>query len=189
MVLTGGVPGLRDLAGLTWFFAHGSLMFSPGFRPEVALPARALGWERRFGQPSVRNWGRPGTPAPTCSLAPGEGCGGVALGVAGPAGADVMRSLVVREASDPMTVTVQLELGDVTAFTWRMGADWNAATTDELVEAAVRNIDAGGGPSGDAWDYVEGVAAALARHQVDDEGVTRYHDALARRLGIAAADG
>lgn len=183
-MLTRGLPGVSDLAGLTWFFAHGSLMFSPGFTPEITMRARAVGWERRFGQPSVRNWGRPGTPAPTCSLAPGEGCAGLALGVRGSVASDVMRSLVAREALDPMTVTVELDEGDATAFTWKMGSAWNDASTEELVGAAVTNIDAGGGPSGDAWDYVEGVARSLARHGIDDAGVTRYHRALAHRLGI-----
>ena len=188
-MLTCGVPRVSDLAALTWFFAHGSLMFSPGFHPEVTMPARAVGWERRFGQPSVRNWGRPGTPAPTCSLAPGEGCAGLAFGVGGSAAADVMRSLVAREAFEPITVTIELEAGDATAFTWRMGSEWNAATIDELVDAAVRNVEAGGGPRGDAWDYVHGVARALERHEAEDAGVTRYHQALAGRLGIDPPDG
>lgn len=174
--------GMVDLARLTWIFGHGSLMFDPGFECEVQFPGRAHGWERRFGQPSVRNWGRPGSPAPTCSLAFGSHCDGIVFGVGPGRRASVMRKLMAREASEPITVTVSISGGDVSAHTWVMGSDWNNSTLDELVAAAVHNIGSGGGPSGDAWEYVTGVADALERHSLDDPLVTTYRDALSRRM-------
>ena len=174
---------MEDLSSLTWIFGHGSLMFDPGFECEVEVPGRAHGWERRFGQPSVRNWGRLGTPAPTCSLAPGPHCDGVVFGVGAGRRASVIRSLIDREASEPTTVTVSISGGDVNAHTWVMGSDWSGSTIDELVTAAVHNIASGGGPSGDAWEYVGGVANALERHALHDPLVSTYRDALYLRLG------
>lgn len=174
---------MDDFSRLTWIFGHGSLMFDPGFEREITLPARAYGWERRFGQPSVRNWGRPGSPAPTCSLAPGFHCDGIVFGIGPGRRASVMRTLIDREAGEPITVTVSIAGGDVHAHTWMMGSEWNNSTIDDLVSAAVLNIGTGGGPSGDAWDYVRGVAGALEGHALDDPLVTAYRDALSRRIG------
>lgn len=173
---------MSDLARLTWIFGHGSLMFDPGFECEVTVPGRAHGWERRFGQPSVRNWGRPGSPAPTCSLTKGSHCDGLVFGVGPGRRASVMRRLIDREASEPVTVTVSISGGEVSAHTWVMGSEWNRSTIGELVSSAVHNISSGGGPSGDAWGYVTGVADALESHALDDPLVSVYRDALSRRI-------
>lgn len=170
------------ISRLTWIFGHGSLMFDPGFEYQIVLPGRAHGWERRFGQPSVRNWGRPGSPAPTCSLERGSHCHGIVFGVRPGQRASVMRRLIDREASEPITVTVSISGGDVSAHTWVMGSTWNGSTIDELVVAALHNIAAGGGPSGDALQYVDGVADALERHALHDPLVTSYRDALSLRI-------
>ena len=37
-----------DQPGDVWFFAYGSLMWDPGFRPAEVRPALLHGWHRRF---------------------------------------------------------------------------------------------------------------------------------------------
>ncbi len=172
-----------DLSHTYWVFAHGSLMFDPGFEPRQTLVGRVWGWERRFGQPSVRNWGTAETPAPTCSLSPGGHCDGLLLGL--PNGGSVLRTIVAREANEPATVTVSTEHGDVEASTWLMSDGWADLAVAALVDRGIANVGGGGGPSGSAWDYVTGVEAALTRHGLSDALVSGY----ARALRSAVAPG
>lgn len=147
-------------------------MFSPGFAARVAVPGRVAGWERRFGHPSVRNWGVPDAPAPTSCLVPGEMVDGVVYGVDGEWAGTVERGLVIREAAEPIEVEVVVDGGVVPALTWPMGTAWADLGPEALAEKAARNVAAGGGPSGDALEYLVGVARALdGRH---DPVVSRY---------------
>ncbi len=157
-------------------------MFQPGFTYEEARHGKAHGWERRFGQPSIRNWGRPGSPAPTCSLVRGSHCDGTAFGIGPGKRGSVLEELIRREAGDPVVVTVDVGPGDVSAYTWVMGSAWSEHSVERLVDAAMVNIAAGGGPSGDAWDYVSGVESALSERGVSDPLVTAYHSALRSKL-------
>jgi cation transport protein ChaC len=183
-----------DLSKSHWVFAHGSLMFGPGFQPQLTLVGRAWGWERRFGQPSIRNWGTAEAPAPTCSLSPGTHCDGLLLALPHGDGGTVFQSIVRREANDPVSVTVSTEFGDVPAFTWLMSSSWANLEVDQLVSHGVANVRDGGGPSGDAWDYATGVEAALSRHGLTDPLVSSYaralHSAVVRATtsGLAALE-
>lgn len=172
-----------DLSSASWVFAHGSLMFDSGFETETVLPGRAWGWERRFGQPSVRNWGTKATPAPTCSLSRGSHCDGLLLGLPTARAGSILASLVQREANQPITVTVSSAFGDVSAFTWLMSDAWASLGVDELARHAMANVSAGGGPRGDAWRYASGVSGALASHGHQDRLVTRYVERLEAEVG------
>lgn len=174
-----------DLSKLSWVFAHGSLMFDADFEPQMLLPGRAWGWERRFGQPSVRNWGTEVAPAPTCSLSRGSHCDGLLLGLPEGRSGSVLASLVQREANDPVTVTVSSEFGDVSAFTWLMSDAWATLGVGELVGRGADNVRAGGGPRGDAWRYGSGVRGALWSHGLDDPLVSKYVAGL--QPGVAEA--
>lgn len=176
------VPMIARLDDMMWVFAHGSLMFSPGFEAARTLVATADGWERRFGQPSIRNWGTPDHPAPTCSLTRGTGCDGVLIGVDRADGEDTIDLLSTREASPPITIDVTTAVGDVRAHTWPMQSTCGTWSPMELTAAALVNIQEGGGPSGDAWDYVSGVRGALGSHGVSDPLVDDYHAELVSRL-------
>ena len=175
-----GPPNL-DTA-LTWVFAHGSLMFRPDFAHADRRAARILGYARRFGQPSVRNWGRPGHPAPTCSLVPGPSVDGVAFGIAEGKRAAVLERLRNREGFEPLEVRARVDGCDVRALTWTMSNPWAHHSVEQLVSAAVRNIRAGGGPYGNAWNYLDGVRRALDRMGARDDLVETYHDALTATL-------
>lgn len=164
----------EDLSKLSWVFAHGSLMFDSDFDAAAVLPGRAWGWERRFGQPSVRNWGTEAAPAPTSSLSRGNFCDGLLLGLPGGSAGSIVASLVRREANDPTTVTVSTEFGDVAAFTWLMSDAWASLDVDELSRRGAANVRAGGGPRGDAWRYASGVHDTLSDHGLQDGLVARY---------------
>jgi cation transport protein ChaC len=172
-----------DLSKLSWVFAHGSLMFDADFDAAAVIPGRTWGWERRFGQPSVRNWGTKVAPAPTCSLSRGSHCDGLLLGLPEGRSGSILASLVQREANDPVTVTVSTEFGDVPAFTWLMSDAWAALAVDELAARGAANVRAGGGPRGDAWRYASGVRGALSSQGLDDPLVSEYVEAL--QTGVA----
>jgi cation transport protein ChaC len=163
-----------DLSKLSWVFAHGSLMFDAEFDAAAVMPGRTWGWERRFGQPSVRNWGTDTAPAPTCSLSRGSHCDGLLLGLPGGRAGSILASLVRREAKQPITITASTEFGDVSAFTWLMSDAWSSLGIEELSGHGAANVAAGGGPRGDAWQYASGVHRALSGHGLQDDLVTRY---------------
>lgn len=176
--LQGGASRPGDLM---WIFGHGSLMFRPAFVFARSVAVRVAGWERRFGQPSVRNWGRPGAPAPTSSLVPGSHVDGVAFGVAERDA--VLARLMKREASDPIGVVGVIDGRQTEMLTWPMQSTWADLGVGDLVDRAESSIRAGGGPSGDAWAYVSGVRSAMDERRIHDPLVSDYQGALAARLG------
>ncbi len=165
---------------VTWVFTHGSLMIEPPFPVVRSEPAVVEGWRRSFGHPSVRNWGNTDAPAPTSALVSGGSVSGIAHLVAD----DVIRQVVAREASDPLEVTPRIGHGRVPAQTWLMSDHWAHLPASRLAEAALRNVAAGGGPLGNALDYLDLVHRALALHGISDEPVDRYLDAC-RSTGLA----
>ncbi len=166
---------------LSWIFGHGSLMFRPQF-PYVRRDSASVdGWERRFGQPSVRNWGTPGAPAPTSSLVPGGSVAGIAFGVAPDQRRQVLDSVSRREAQDPIEVTLEVGGTRVGGLTWPMTSVWAHLTAEELAVAALENVASGGGPSGHALDYLNGVAGVLTSIRSID-GVTGGYRAAVGRL-------
>ena len=179
-------PMTDDLSILSWVFAHGSLMFDSDFDPGAVLPGRAWGWERRFGQPSVRNWGTVSAPAPTSSLSRGSHCDGLLLALPAGRAGSVLASLVRREANEPATITVSTEFGDVPAYTWLMSDAWASLGVDELASHGAANVEAGGGPRGDAWRYMSGLHETLSAHDLEDELVTRYLARLEPEVGRTA---
>jgi cation transport protein ChaC len=172
---------LDDGGRLSWIFGHGSLMFRPQFPYVRRDPASVEGWERRYGQPSVRNWGTPGAPAPTSSLVPGGSVAGIAFGVAPDHRRQVLDTVSRREAQDPIEVTLEVGGTRVSGLTWPMTSVWAHLTADELAVAALDNVASGGGPSGHALDYLNGVAHVLASIRSLD-GVTGGYRAAVGRL-------
>lgn len=162
-------------------FAHGSLMFRSHLPGARVRRGSVSGWRRRLGQPSVRNWGRQRAPAPTSSLVPGGRVEGLVLELADPDGTH-LAAVRRREAQDPTEVVVETVEGTRAALTWPMSAAWADLGVDELVAAAIRNVADGGGPFGDAFDYVDGMVGAMAAHGLDDPFVLEYHDALRSAL-------
>ena len=161
-------------------------MFAPRFAFIARRPAVVHGWQRRLGQPSVRNWGRPSHPAPTSCLVPGEAVSGVAFGIAEHRWSDVYEALMAREAQEPVECAVALDDSTVPAITWPMSDGWSDHSIDRLVEAGRVNVLAGGGPHGHALDYAGGVMRELARHGLQDGFIARYHHALHTAVSVVS---
>lgn len=162
---------------MPWIFAHGSVMFRPDLEPKSVVWGRVIGWERRFGHPSVRNWGTPSAPAPTCCLIDGAEVAGRLVLV----GSEDVEALIAREASQPIEVRAQGPHGPVAALTWPMTADWGELSSEQLAARAEASTDVGGGPSGDAIAYLVGVAASLASGPGLDPATLAYLTACRTR--------
>jgi cation transport regulator ChaC len=162
-------------------FAHGSLMFRSHLPVARVRPGTVRGWHRRLGQPSVRNWGRRQAPAPTSSLVPGVEVDGLVLELDDPDGTH-LDAVTRREAHDPVEVDVETADGLRRGLTWPMSATWAELDVDDLVAAAVRNVTDGGGPFGNAFDYVDGIVGAMDAHGLDDPFIRDYHVSLRRAL-------
>lgn len=161
---------------MRWFFAHGSLMFDRPVRPDRTAWATVDGWERRFGHPSVRRWGSVEAPAPTCCLVPGGSVTGVLLAFED--GSTALEAFRSREASEPIEVRATLGHERIIASTWPMSSVWADRDPTALAESALRNRMAGGGPAGDAVDYLAGVVRALESATGLDAATEAYRAAL-----------
>lgn len=153
-------------------------MFEPRFAFAVRHRGVVEGWERRLGQPSIRNWGRPSHPAPTSCLVPGEAVIGVAFGVERRRWQHVYDGLMDREAQQPVECMVHVEKTTVKALTWPMSATWADRPMEDLVAAGRANVLAGGGPHGHALDYANGLERSLADLGAQDPLVSRYYHSL-----------
>lgn len=162
-----------------WVFAHGSLMIEPPYPVMRSQSAVVQGWQRSFGHPSIRNWGSSKAPAPTSALV----SGGAVSGVAHLVDPIVVRHIAAREASEPVEVTATVGGSSVAAKTWLMSDAWSLLSPARLAGAAIANVEAGGGPMGNAIDYLELVHRALVHHAVSDESVERYLEAC-RAAGV-----
>ena len=65
-----------------------------------------------------------------------------------------------------------------------MSDTWADRSVEELVEAAVTNVLAGGGPHGHAFDYSHGIQAALSNHGLHDGFLADYHVSLSSALSM-----
>jgi len=158
----------------TWVFTHGSLMAEPPFRVRRSSVATVEGWHRTFGHPSIRNWGTAAAPAPTSALARG----GSVTGVAHLVEASVIGQIMARESSDPIEVSTALEHHVVPALTWLMTNRWSSRPVSMLASLARANVRAGGGPLGDAHDYLRCVRDGLASYGAVDQFADCYLTAL-----------
>ena len=83
-----------------WFFAYGSLMWDPPFRPAEARAARIFGWHRAFCVSSETYRGTPERPGLTLGLRHGGSCAGLALRIAAADRGAAIRAIEAREMDD-----------------------------------------------------------------------------------------
>ncbi len=100
--MTAGPRHRLEIAGPGgfWFFAYGSLMWDPPFRPAEARAARIFGWHRAFCVSSETYRGTPDRPGLTLGLRRGGSCAGLALRVAAADRAAAIRAIEAREMDD-----------------------------------------------------------------------------------------
>ena len=157
-----------------WLFAYGSLIWRPDFDRLAEVPARAMGWSRRFWQGSHDHRGTPEAPGRVVTLVadPDGACDGVAYRLDPLVLAATFTALDHREKNGYERVDIDLELVDgkpLRAITY-LAAPGNFAWLGPAPEAQIaRQIASSHGPSGSNLDYLIGLGEALrARGWVDN---------------------
>ena len=162
-------------AGLTWFFAYGSLMWRPGFEPDAFEPARLEGWHRALCITSTHYRGTIDHPGLVLGLAPGASCTGRALAVAEARAPDVIAYLDERELLDsyvydrrllPLTI---LRTGEeVEAWCYVARPDHPDFAGGLEPGAILRRVRRGHGLTGSNADYVRNTVAHLAEMGISE---------------------
>lgn len=152
-----------------WFFAYGSLMWSPPFRPAESVPARLHGWRRSFCVGSETYRGTPARPGLTLGLDRGGSCAGLALRIAAAGRDAAVAAIAAREMEDDPPAyacrRVLLALPGRRVAGYALVADRTAPVYAGGLsfEETARRIAAAAGSRGSNAAYLDGTVAALER--------------------------
>lgn len=156
-------------------FGYGSLMWAPGFAPSDSVPAKVIGWHRRFSLLSTLSWGSPDRPGLCAALHPGGTGWGRALSVPETDRVDVLAYLDEREAAyrrRVVHIAVKVAGGTVRrrAVTYVADPGHPRMRADIGPEAAHVLIRQGRGNNGTSLDYLRNTVAALSEdgHRTSD---------------------
>lgn len=161
-------PPLADLiaavltaAGTAKFgvFAYGSLMWSPDFSPEFAVPATLPGYSRQPCVCSTCYRGTPDYPGLVFGLAAGGSCHGLALGIPVTGRQEIVQALFARECFQgvywPLVLPVELDAGGrvpCLAFTVNThSATYAPPQPAAAVRAIVQTAEGQKGPCIEYW--------------------------------------
>jgi len=165
-------------SGDVWFFAYGSLMWDPGFRPAEVRPALLRGWHRRFCVASVLFRGTRDEPGLSLGLDRGGSCRGLALRIAEADRDRVLADLAEREMPEEIYSSrlVRLSTGEgaLRAHTLVVNRDHALYVPTMALSAMADRIALSSGSRGPNRDYL----AHTVRH-LDALGIT---DGLLHRL-------
>ncbi|HKJ00615.1 MAG TPA: gamma-glutamylcyclotransferase [bacterium] len=156
------------LAGLTWFFGYGSLIWRPGFSYAERRPALLSGYHRAFCRYSFRHRGTPEHPGLVIGLREGGSCVGVAYGVAAPDVPAALDYLDEREGAGYLRREQPLRLGlegagpEVTAWVYIPNPEHPSYFGEQDFARLVALVAGGHGESGTALDYLRDLIAHLA---------------------------
>ena len=176
-ILSAHVPG-ADL----WVFGYGSLMWNPAIHVAESLPARLIGFSRRFAMRLMFGRAMPDKPGLMLCLVPGGDCHGIAHRIA----ADNVESetgiLWMREmlsgAYTPTWVDLDLGASHVRGVTFVMNQQHPRYLPGLEAEEKARRIAQAEGHLGSNRDYLFRTAAALAESGLKDD----YIDDVAARV-------
>jgi cation transport regulator ChaC len=176
-----------------WIFGYGSLIFRPAFPFARRVPARTVGWARRFWQGSTDHRGVPGAPGRvvTAIPSPGEDLWGVAYHVEADRADEVLAGLEVREKDGyARHAVVALErAGEVLtdrALLWVATEGNPSWQGDAPLERIAAQIARSRGPSGENAAYVAELHRALVAMGARDEHVEAVARAVELELGALA---
>ena len=162
-------------AGLTWFFAYGSLMWRPGFEPDAFEPARLDGWQRALCITSTHYRGTAQNPGLVLGLAPGASCTGRALAVTKERAAHVIAYLDDRELLDsyvydrrllPLTILRTGERVEAWCYVARPDHPDYAGGLDPA--AILDRVRRGRGLTGSNAEYVRNTVAHLTEMGISE---------------------
>ena len=171
-----------DAPGPFWFFAYGSLMWDPPFRPAATEPARLYGWHRSFCVFSETYRGTPERPGLSLGLDRGGSCRGIALRIDDDIRSRAIRQIEAREmSSDPIyvcrPVRLHLSTGPADGYTLTVNRQDRIYASGLTFEQTARRIAVSEGRRGPNIDYLANTVAHL-----DEMGIGEGHlHALLRR--------
>lgn len=168
-----------------WVFGYGSLMWRPGFRYEVSMPAWLPGAHRALCVLSHTHRGTPERPGLVLGLDRGGSCKGVAFRVASEDGESVIRYLRKRELDTTAYVEtrrrIRLEDGDsseVEALLYVVDRSDPQYAGGLPPEKALELVRHSRGHSGHNRDYVINTADHLAAIGIHDPVLAWLADRL-----------
>ncbi len=171
-----------------WLFAYGSLIWRPDFDRLAEMPARAVGWSRRFWQGSHDHRGTAEAPGRVVTLVRdlASHCDGVAYQLDPQVLAATFSVLDHREKNGYERVEIELELADgkaLQAITYLAAPDNFAWLGPAPVEDIARQIATSHGPSGSNLEYLVGLGDALRGRGWSDSHVFAIEREIAATAG------
>ena len=164
--------------GDVWFFAYGSLMWDPGFKPVEVRQALLRGWHRKFCVASVIYRGTPDRPGLSLGLDRGGSCRGLALKIAEADRDRVLAYLADREMPEEIYscrgIRLVTEGGALQAYTLVVNRDHPLYVPPMELSAMAARIAGSAGRRGPNRDYLD----QTVRH-LDALGIA---DSLLHRL-------
>jgi glutathione-specific gamma-glutamylcyclotransferase len=166
--------------GDLWIFTYGSLMWDPGFRFAVAVPALLRGYHRAFCIYSSRYRGTVAAPGLVLGLDRGGACKGTAYCIAAADVPDALETLWLREMRRrvylPRLLPVSMGAGRQTALTFLANRCHDGYAGQLELDTAATIIAACCGERGPNVDYLVNTLRHLDELGVRDR---HLHDLLA----------
>jgi len=179
-----------------WVFAYGSLMWRPGFDYAERRPAKLYGHHRAFCVFSHVHRGTPESPGLVLGLDRGGSCRGLAYRVQACQAAQVLQYLRAREQVTKIYHEIMLCVhlidvaGNKNAFPEKVDALCFVVDRAHHQYAGklgaddqTRLIVQGRGQSGKNPEYLANTLQHLEEMGIEDRGLTRLWQAVARRTG------
>jgi cation transport protein ChaC len=166
--------------GDVWFFAYGSLMWDPGFKPAQVTSALLRGWHRKFCVASVIYRGTPDKPGLSLGLDRGGSCHGFALKIAEAERTEILAYLSDREMPEEIYSSrpVRLETADgpLRAYTLVVNRDHALYVPPMELPLMAARIAQSAGKRGPNRDYLEQTVRHLEKVGITDNLLRRLLD-------------
>ena len=172
--------------GDVWFFAYGSLLWSPGFQVVQKYRAQLFGWHRRFCVNSTMYRGIPEAPGLVLGLDRGGSCIGFALKICASERDEVLAKLTLREMQEEIyscrPVNLRICDGNLSAITLTVNRDHRLYFPAMNINQVAKRIASSVGDRGSNKEYLENTVSSLAHEGIDDRSLSLLLDRV-RKFG------
>ena len=166
--------------GDVWFFAYGSLLWSPEFEVVQKYRAQLFGWHRRFCVNSMMYRGTPEEPGLVLGLDRGGSCIGLALKICASDRDEVLAKLTLREMPEEIyscrPVTLRICDGTLSAITLTVNRDHRLYRPAMNINQVAKRIASSVGNRGSNREYLENTVSSLAHEGIDDRSLSLLLD-------------